>query len=176
MNRISLLLDRPWLRTGRAAALLAVLASAGALFMALLSQFAFGLAPCVLCLYQRYGHVWALVFGLLAFLAPARHRPLLTFLAILGLLASAAIAGFHLGVEWRWWTGSAECGATLDLSASIESVRAALLAAPTVRCDEVAWSLFGLSMAGYNLLYSLAAALLTALLLRWNSNAQHRNR
>jgi disulfide bond formation protein DsbB len=33
-----------------------------------------------------------------------------------------------------------------------------LLAQPVVRCDEVAWSLFGLSMAGYNFLMSLALA------------------
>ncbi|MGO1120327.1 disulfide bond formation protein B [Rhodovibrionaceae bacterium A322] len=163
---LSTLLAHPLLRDSRAAALVPPIAAGAALFMALLSQYAFGLAPCVLCIYQRYGHGWALAFGLIAFLAPARHRPLLVLLAIGGLLASAGIAGFHVGVEWKWWEGTAECGSTLDLNASVADLKQALLAAPTVRCDEVPWSLFGISMAGYNLLYSLAAALLTVVLLR----------
>ena len=38
------------------------------------------------------------------------------------------------------------------------------MAAPLVRCDEVAWSLFGISMAGYNFMLSVAMAGLAFLL------------
>ena len=42
-----------------------------------------------------------------------------------------------------------------------------LLAAPVVRCDEIAWSFAGLSMAGWNALASLAFAGLGVLAWRW---------
>jgi disulfide bond formation protein DsbB len=73
-------------------------------------------------------------------------------------LAGTGIAVFHVGVEQHWWQGTAECGSTLGAASSIEDMRRMLLAQPVVRCDEVAWSLFGISMAGYNALISLGLA------------------
>ena len=73
----------------------------------------------------------------------------------LTLLTGAAIAAFHVGVEQHWWQGTAECGAVDGAADSLEALRAQILTAPTVRCDEVPWSLFGISMAGYNFLVSL---------------------
>ena len=79
----------------------------------------------------------------------------LTMLAGVAALGSAGIAFFHVGVEQHWWAGTSGCGASLiDPHLTAEELRARIEAAPMVRCDQVAWSLFGLSMAAYNLLYS----------------------
>jgi disulfide bond formation protein DsbB len=40
-----------------------------------------------------------------------------------------------------------------------------LLNAPLTRCDEIPWSLFGVSMAGWNALVSAGAALCAAFVL-----------
>ena len=82
-------------------------------------------------------------------------------------LISFGLAGYHAGVEWQLWEGPAGCTASLAAGASAADLVDQLLATPVVRCDDVPWSLFGLSMAGWNMLFSLdisAVALLSFIL------------
>ena len=86
----------------------------------------------------------------------------LTGLCALGFLVGAGIAFYHVGVEQQWWPGTGACvGTAADSAQTIEELRAQLLTAPVVRCDDVGWSLFGISMAGYNGIFSLALAVAT---------------
>lgn len=143
---------------------LVVAVSLGALGMALASQYWGGLEPCVLCMYQRYAFVAAAALGLAGIAAGRRSKPrrLMLVLAGFAFLSGAAIAAFHVGVEQRWWQGTAECRApAFDPNASIDDMRKQLLNTRFVPCDEVAWSLFGISIAGYNVLASLGLAVLT---------------
>jgi disulfide bond formation protein DsbB len=127
----------------------------GALFF----QYVVGLAPCVLCIWQRWPHVAVVVLGAAALGLARRAGARAAALALAGiaLLVGAGIGAFHVGVEQRWWAGTSECGGAVG-AGSVDALRAQILAAPVVRCDEVAWSLFGISMAGYNVLISLALA------------------
>ena len=141
---------------------LIVAVSLGALAAALASQYWGGLQPCVLCIYQRYAYLGAAAFGLLGLTAGPRTGARRAAVALAGLafLTGAAIAAFHVGVEQLWWRGTAECHApALDPNASIAELRKQLLETTFVACDEVPWSLFGISMAGYNVLASLGLAL-----------------
>jgi len=144
--------------------LLLLLGSSSALLGALYFQYGLGLAPCALCYDQRYAHAAALVPAAIALLLHGRPQKLLIALAGLALLGSAGIAGYHVGVEQGWWSGPAGCSAPSFAHLDIQQLRAALEAAPVVRCDEIPWSLFGISMAGYNFLLSLTLA---ALALGW---------
>lgn len=148
------ILQRPWVLPG-----LLVAAGLGALAVALLAEYWGGLPPCVLCIYQRYAHGAAAGAGLLALALashPAAHRAL-TGLGALALLAGAGIAAFHVGVEQHWWRGTAGCHAPVfDAGLTIDELRDAMLGTRFVPCDEISWELFGLSMAGYNFLFSLA--------------------
>lgn len=132
------------------------LLSAAALAAALLFQFVGGLPPCVLCVYQRLPHFFGIVLAAGSLAVAGTRRRTLVGLAGLVWLAGAAIAGFHLGVEQHWWAGTASCGSAGGPAASLEALTAQILAAPVARCDEVPWSLFGLSMAAQNLLISIA--------------------
>jgi disulfide bond formation protein DsbB len=114
-----------------------------------------------LCHWQRYAHAAAIV-GAAGALALPRSASWLVAVSGLALLAGAGVAVFHVGVEQHWWQGTAACGSNLGAASSIEELRARLLAQPIVRCDEVAWSLFGVSMAGYNFLASLVLGALAA--------------
>lgn len=145
--------------TSRDIARLVLFASAALLGGALAFQYLGGYAPCVLCHWQRYAHAAAIVFAFAALLLPRVRLPLLA-LAGLAEFAGMGVAGFHVGVEMHWWQGTAECGSAVGGASSIEELRARLLAQPVVRCDEVAWSLFGVSMAGYNFLASLGLGVL----------------
>lgn len=124
-------------------------------------QYLGGLQPCVLCLYQRWPWWIAIGLGLAAVLLrgkPGLQKAMIAS-ASLVILGGAGIAGFHVGVEQKWWQGLASCGGVSDMPMTVEALKRQILNAPVVRCDEVAWSLMGLSMAGYNLLLSLAVGL-----------------
>ena len=135
-----------------------------------------GLDPCVLCVWQRYPYGVTIAASAAAFLvAGARGKGALLALCGLAFLAGAGLAGFHVGVEQHWWQGTAQCagGAAPAAGAGLSDLLAQAQAGPAPRCDEVPWSLFGVSMAGYNLLLSLAlaAASLYAAARLWGSRA-----
>ena len=116
---------------------------------AYLSQYGFGLVPCEMCWWQRYPHFAAVALALLStVIAPKR---MWIALAAVAILASGAIGAFHAGVEYGWWEGLTACSTpTLGGGDPLE----AIMNAPLVRCDEVQWSLFGISLAGWNFLFS----------------------
>src|SRR5262249_24898981 len=136
--------------------LLVVIASLASLAVAFASQYWGGLQPCVLCVYQRYPYGVAAVLGVVGLLIAGKPQWLrvILLLAALAFAVDAGIAAFHVGVEQHWWAGTSECGSLLDLSANPEDLKNQLLQQPVVRCDEPAWTLFGISMAGYNFLYA----------------------
>ncbi|MBP5858787.1 disulfide bond formation protein B [Marivibrio halodurans] len=151
----------PWIeRPGRLGLILAV-AAVAVLGVANFFEHAMGLKPCALCLYQRVPWWVALGLGCLAILG--RRAPVLASVAlglgVLTLLAGAGIAGYHAGVEYGLWPGPAGCTGD-NLPTSLGGLNEALKGPPPPRCDDVPWSLFGISMAGYNFLISLGGALL----------------
>lgn len=141
----------PWLVAGL---------SLSALCVAWLAQYGFGLAPCPLCLWQRGAYWAAIAFALAAPLLGRKPRQagMLLGLAAVALVAGTGIAFFHAGVEQGWWEGSSACvgGSLGGLSGA--DLEAAIMAAPVTRCDEIAFAMFGISMAGYNVLYAASLA------------------
>jgi disulfide bond formation protein DsbB len=139
----------------RGLALAAAAGSLGLLAAAYAFQYWGGLAPCPLCLWQRWPHWAAAGLGLVALMAPVRP---LAVLGALVMLAGAGLAGYHVGIEQGWWAGPASCGAPDIAGLSPEELLARIMAAPVVRCDETAWSFLGLSMPAWNGLASLGLA------------------
>lgn len=121
------------------------------------AQYGFGLAPCEMCWWQRYPHFAAIVLALGAF--SQKDKPvgdMLVRLAAVAIGISGLIGAFHAGVEYHWWEGITTCSS----SQLGNDPLAAIMAAPVVRCDAPAWTLFGISLAGYNFIVSFGAALL----------------
>ena len=139
--------------TRRNLILLASLGSAALLLGALGFQYLGGLAPCKMCIWQRWPHGIAIALGLVALWAPSR------LLALLGgavVLVGSGIGLYHVGVEQKWWQGPTTCTSGSISDIAPEDLLNQILAAPVVRCDEIAWDLMGISMAGWNALVSLA--------------------
>ena len=136
-----------------------VLLAAGGSGALLAGAFAFqylgGLAPCELCLWQRWPHGAATGLGAAALLVGGVIWLLLGALAA---LATAGIGVFHTGVEYGWWEGPSTCSGGDIGTMSTQDLVDQILNAPLIRCDEVAWSMLGLSMASWNAVISLALA------------------
>jgi len=129
--------------------------SAALLLGALAFQHLGGLAPCKMCIWQRYPHAVAIGLGAIAVFVPLSA---LLALGALAALTTAGIGAYHVGVEQGWWQGPTSCSSApvgaLDAGALFDQI----MTAPLVRCDEIAWQLAGISMAGWNMLISLAIA------------------
>lgn len=122
-----------------------------------------GLYPCEMCWWQRYAHFAALPFAIAAMMFPinARQTRPLVLLAAAAIAVSGLIGAYHAGVEWKILPGFTTC--TSGGAKSLEEI----LKTPVVQCDQVQWELFGISLAGWNALFSLGgAALVTYLAFR----------
>lgn len=144
------------LRLARVLALATPLALLGGAYV---GEFAFGLYPCEMCWWQRYAHFAALGFAALALVVRGRF---FVGLAAVAIAVSAAIGLYHAGVEYQWWPGLTACTSTA--SAGGDPLEA-IMNAPLVRCDVPQWTLWNVSLAGWNFLFSAAAAIAIAFLL-----------
>ena len=130
--------------------------SAAVLGTALLSQYWGGLTPCELCLIQRWPWAAAVVISLIVVLVGERAG-----LAWVGLVfaivfaISVVLAFYHVGVEQHWFAGPSACTAAPGGAMTLEQMKQQILGTAPVLCDRPAWTLFGVSMAGWNLLASL---------------------
>src|SRR5262245_20944830 len=168
-----------WTRDHPAAAAAALVALGGAatLIGAWIFQYGFGYPPCPLCLDQRIPYYVAIPLGALVAAVAVRGAPRLQRwvvtggLAVLALamLIGAALAIYHAGIEWKWWAGPQDCSGPLDPLGSGDLLRR-LQTINIVRCDEAPWRFLGLSLAGYNVLISLALAAVAI----WGIIAQQR--
>jgi len=138
--------------------LLAMTGSALLLLGAFGFQVIGGLAPCPLCIWQRWPHAVAIVIGALAITVLWRQRRWLAVGGTVAMLVGAGIGVFHAGVEQGWWEGPTTCTSASPQGLSTDELMARIMEAPLVRCDDIAWSFLGLSMAAWNALISLGLA------------------
>jgi disulfide bond formation protein DsbB len=142
-----------------AVAVVAAATLAGAWFF----QLVLDIRPCPLCLEQRYAYYLAVPLGLLVAFAASRGAPRQVVLAgfavlLLAALANAWLGGYHAGVEWQFWQGPTDCSGPVADLGSAGTLLQRLDTVKVIRCDEVQWRFLGLSLAGYNVLISLAMA------------------
>jgi len=114
--------------------------------------------PCEMCHWQRWPHIAAAFIGvgggilIAAGVLPARAATILAVLATLCVAISGGLGVYHAGVEYHWWLGPQACTTGFVFNGHLD------LSAPVPHCDTPAWTMFGLSLAGYNAIISLAAA------------------
>jgi disulfide bond formation protein DsbB len=145
----------------RLPALLIALIGAATIFGAFVFEYGFGYRPCPLCLDQRIAYYIAIPLSLMIALGAghgaSRKVLALAFAAIaIAMGINVVLAGYHAGVEWQFWAGPAECSGPLNSIGSTGGLLQQLNSVRVIRCDEAAWRFLGLSLAGYNVLISLA--------------------
>jgi len=135
-------------------------------------QYVMLLAPCPLCLEQRYAFYVSVPLAALLWLGTghgvSRKVLILGFLVIAAfMLWNTGLAIYHAGIEWKWWQGPTDCTGPIDKIGSVTSMMNQLQRISLVRCDEAAWRFLGLSLAGWNVPLSFGLALVAA----WGAKA-----
>lgn len=135
-------------------------------------QYVLGYPPCPLCLDQRMAFYAAVPLAALLWLGAghgAQRKVLfLGFLVITALMLwNTGLSAFHAGVEWKFWPGPLDCSGPINGLGSAGNMLKQLQSIRIVRCDEAAWRLFGISLAGYDVLVSLFLSLVAA----WGAKA-----
>ena len=146
-----------------------LITSVAALGSAYIAEYLYGLKPCTLCLYQRIPFAIIGVLGVMAFLFEDYvSLAFVTGMAGLVFLSGAGLAIYHLGVEQHWWISAASCnGAAPDQILSMNQFQALLQQKPEATCQETNWTLFGISMATYNAVYSGVCGLASIFITKW---------
>jgi disulfide bond formation protein DsbB len=148
-------------RTGALALVAALAAIVGALGFEHLG----GYLPCPLCLEQRYAYYAGVpvLFAALVVLSAGHRRTaaLLFLLVALAFLGNAALGVDHAGAEWHFWPGPDSCAGAQEISTTAGALLESLPSTNVIRCDEAAWRFLGISLAGWNVLVSLAVSALS---------------
>lgn len=139
--------------------LLAGAGSAALLIAAFAFQYLGGLAPCPLCIWQRWPHAAAVLIGAIGVTVFWRQARIFAGAGAAAMATSAGLALYHVGVEQGWWQGPGACSAASPGAISASELLDQIMATPLVRCDEVAWEMWGISMAGWNGVASLGLGL-----------------
>ena len=131
-----------------------VICSASMLIAAVYFQYVLGLAPCKLCVWQRFPHVFAVIIG--ALISVNRKLKLVgTLSALIAILVGTSLAGYHAGIEAKFWPGPKSCSGVMNIKElTPELFLQKILTTKVIRCDEIPWSFLNISMAGWNLVIS----------------------
>ena len=164
MNNLLLLARKDPVVSAAAIVFLVGLATMGGFFF---FEYVLGYPPCPLCLDQRMAFYVSVPLAALLWLGAshgaARKVLLLGFLVIAGLMLwNTGLSAYHVGVEWKFWPGPSDCSGQLNSLGSAGGLMEKLQSIRVVRCDEAAWTLFGISLAGYDVLVSLFLAIVAA--------------
>lgn len=133
------------------------LVCAGALGAAYIGEHLYNLKPCMLCYYQRYLFMLILFIGALGYLmTKERQRIAMIYLSGAFFMINAGVAVYQVLVEKKWVTLPQVCKNTKLATTSFANFKESLISKGTLPpCDQVSWELFGISMAGYNALFTL---------------------
>src|SRR5712672_1325421 len=123
-------------------------------------QYVLGLAPCPPCLEERIPHYVSIPLALVVGIAGLRGAPrnlVRAGLAVImvAMLIVAGMSIYHAGVEWKFWPGPTDCSGPISGFGNAGSLLESMEKTVVVRCDEAAWRLFGISLAGYDVFISL---------------------
>jgi Disulfide bond formation protein DsbB len=149
--------------TPRRVALLVAVVAIATIGSALFMQYVLGILPCDLCLKERVPYYVAIPVALLTACLPNRSTTVrigLFFLALI-FLASAGLAAYHAGVEWKFWAGPTGCSGEIATTSSAMDLLSQIETTTVISCSEASWRFLGLSLAGWNGLISLGLAVLS---------------
>ena len=146
---------------------LLILVSLCILILTLLIEYVFDFPPCKLCIYQRIPYLLIIILGIgLVFFKKIRE---FLFIFIFLMIVNFIIALFHSLVERGIIEYEMNCTSTGSDIQTIDELRKFLDKVPIAKCNEILFSIMGLSLANLNLIVSVLLISLTCAILRLNA-------
>jgi disulfide bond formation protein DsbB len=160
MNEILALARKDPPLTAAAVVTVVGLATIGGFFF---FQYVLGYPPCPLCLEQRDAYYISVPLAALLWLGGsygASKKVLIAGFVVIAavMLWNSGLAGYHAGVEWKFWPGPQDCSGPINSFGTTQNLLKQLDHISLVRCDQAAWRFLGLSLAGWDVLVSLGLA------------------
>ena len=125
-----------------------------AILFALYYEYIENYPPCELCIYQRFPY-YLIIVTTLFFFVFKKNFNIVSSLIILAVFISLLLSVTHAGVELGWWQIKSSCSNNIRDFNDIEKLRSFLEDVPITKCDQIIWSYKGISMAGYNVIFSI---------------------
>ena len=123
-----------------------------AISFALYVEHILGYKACKLCLYQRVPYIIAIFISFIGYNYFKNNKILILIVVIF--LISALVSGYHYGIENNIFEEFSGCATnSLEIVNKTELLKS--LNENVISCKDVNFKLFGISLAGINLLFSL---------------------
>jgi len=137
-----------------------------ALVLVYISQYFFDLLPCILCIYQRIPLAIILITIIISLILATKKiskkinqqiiKKLSLAIITLSLLSNVILSFYHSGVERKIFKMTTKCQSDKSLNPQdLEQLRAMIANAKLAKCDDISFSFLKLSMANWNLIFTL---------------------
>ena len=136
--------------------LIVFLISVFAIISALTAEYFFEIFPCKMCLYQRYPYYFIIIISLIFFFIKKFSYIWKLLLIECALCYGIFYATWHIGIEQKILPGLSGCSTSFDKTNSLKELKNQLLNQAIITCDEISWTILGLSAATINALVFLS--------------------
>ena len=130
---------------------------------ALVAEYYFNLQPCELCLKQRHPYYFFIFSIIITYLIKNSYKFYISLLHQIASLYGIFYSVWHVGVENKILKGPVGCSTNLSISSNTGELKEQIFNKQVISCDEVVWSLFGLSAASINTLVLLFIFIINAI-------------
>ncbi|MBB3172673.1 disulfide bond formation protein DsbB [Endobacter medicaginis] len=122
-----------------------------------------GMAPCPLCLWERWPYRIGLLLGLILVVSPRALARWVMVAFIVVMLCGAGLAAVHIGVEQKWWASPLPSCHAASLHGSASDMLSQMPAHPAVPCDEPSYPIpaVPVSFATFDLICTLLLVVVT---------------
>ena len=134
----------------------------------------FGILPCKMCLYQRYPYYFIIFISLIFLFFKKFSQTFYKWLLELSFIVGLFFSVWHVGIEQKILPGFSSCTSVLNKSESLNDLKNQILNQNIITCDEITWSIFGLSAATINSLLLLILLLINTIFLLGNQNGKEK--
>ena len=133
-----------------------------AISSALIAEYIFHILPCQMCLNQRYPYYFIISIFIIFYFINKTSSIWLYIFTELAILYGLFYSVWHVGIEQNFLSSPSSCSYKLEEGNSVSDLKEAILNQAVINCNEISWSMLGLSAATLN-------SLLLFLLLLFNT-------
>ena len=146
-----------------------------AISIALIAEYFFHILPCKMCLNQRYPYYFIISIFIVFYFINKTSNIWLYVLTELAVIYGLFYSVWHVGIEQNLLSGPSNCSGKLEEASSVSNLKEQILNQAVINCNEISWSILGLSAATLNsLLLFLLLLFNTIFIFKINADKERR--